>query len=102
MGTVQLALCPRENSRHRAEIQKLCVLRSHRGKRIASQLMQAAEDRARALGRTLLVLDTHQGRPAEAVYTHLGWQRVGAIPGFATTPDGVLHGTVFFYKQLEE
>ncbi len=101
VGTVQLAPCTRENSRHRAEIKKLCVLRSHRGRRIASQLMRTAEDHARAMGRTLLVLDTHQGRQAEAVYAHLGWQRAGAIPNFAATPDGVLHATVFFYKQLD-
>ncbi len=100
VGTVQLAPCPRENGRHRAEVQKLCVLRSHRGKRLGSLLMHAAEEHARTLGRNLLVLDTHQGRPAEAIYAHLGWQRAGCIPGFATTPDGVLHGTVFFYKQL--
>lgn len=100
LGTVQLAPCPKENGRHRAEIRKLCVLRSHRGKRVGSQLMRAAEEHARDLGITLLVLDTHQGRPAETIYTHLGWQRAGVIPGFAATPDGELHGTVFFYKQL--
>src|SRR6476469_9695598 len=32
VGTVQLVLAPRPHSRHRAELQKLLVVRSHRGR----------------------------------------------------------------------
>jgi hypothetical protein len=62
--------------------------------------MRAAEECARADGRTLLVLDTQAGSVAEAVYRHLGWQPAGQIPDYATTPNGVLHATVYFYKHL--
>ncbi|MCP5149915.1 MAG: GNAT family N-acetyltransferase [Ectothiorhodospiraceae bacterium] len=99
-GSVQLAPSGRENGRHRAEIQRLLVHRAHRGKGIARALMAAAEDEARRLGRTMLVLDTQRGSAAEAIYGHLGWQRAGEIPDYAATPDGSLQPTVYFYKQL--
>ncbi len=99
-GAVQLSPCPKSNGAHRAEIQKLFVLRSDRGKGLGSRLMAVAEARALALGRTLLVLDTHQGSAAEALYDRLGWQRAGVIPDYAASPDGTLHGTVFFYKRI--
>lgn len=100
VGSVQLAPCARENGLHRAEIQKLFVLRSHRGRGIATQLMHAAQTHALSLGRTLLVLDTHEGSKAQALYEHLGWARAGSIPDYAASPDGTLHGTVIFYKRI--
>ncbi len=100
VGGVQLSPCSKENGRHRAEIQKLFVLGAWRGRGLASALMGAAEDAARALGITLLILDTHEGSHAEAVYGHLGWTRAGVIPDYAMTTSGTLHGTTFFYKRL--
>jgi GNAT superfamily N-acetyltransferase len=100
VGSVQLAPSPRDNSRHRAEVQKLMVLSSHRGRGIASRLLATAEERARASGRTLLVLDTLAGSDAEPVYRHLGWQRAGEIPDYAATPWGDLQPTVYYYKKL--
>lgn len=88
VGSVQLDLCGKENGRHRAEIQKLFVIRTHRGKSVSSALMQTGETFARTNGRTLLVLDTQAGSIAESVYRHLGWQRVGEIPGYAASPNG--------------
>lgn len=100
-GSVQLSLCQKENGRHRAEVQKLLVLKAFRGQGIASKLLADLESFARADSRTLLVLDTHTGSPAEAVYRHLGWQRAGDIPGYATTPDGALCSTTYYFKPLE-
>jgi len=100
IGSVQLELCGKENGRHRAEVQKLLVRRAFRGRGVSTLLMRAAEECARADCRTLLVLDTQAGSVAEAVYRHLGWQAAGQIPDYATTPNGVLHATVYFYKQL--
>lgn len=100
IGSVQLELCGKENGRHRAEVQKLLVHSAFRGRGVSTLLMRAAEECARADGRTLLVLDTQAGSVAEAVYRHLGWQPAGQIPDYATTPNGVLHATVYFYKQL--
>lgn len=98
IGSIQLAAVDKENSRHRAEIQKLFVLGSHRGQGVSKRLLDAAESFADSIGRTLLVLDTESGSVAESVYRHLGWQRAGEIPEFALTPDGRLHTTVYYYK----
>ncbi len=100
VGSVQLESCGKENGRHRAEVQKLFVLHSHRGRGISRRLMQEVESQARSDGRTLLVLDTLSHSDAASVYRHLGWQFAGSIPGYAATPDGVLHATSYFYKQL--
>jgi GNAT superfamily N-acetyltransferase len=100
IGSVQLERCGKENGRHRAEVQKLVVHSAFRGRGVSTLLMRAAEECARADGRTLLVLDTQAGSVAEAVYRHLGWQPAGQIPDYATTPNGVLHATVYFYKHL--
>lgn len=100
VGAVQLAPALRENGRHRAEVCKLFVRRSHRGRGVASRLMGALEAAAREDGRTLLVLDTQAGSDAEAVYRHLGWQRAGEIPAYAASPEGTLHATALYFKQL--
>jgi acetyltransferase len=100
-GSVQLALCPKENGRHRAEVQKLFVHRTARGKGLSTLLMRAVEAEARRRQRSLLVLDTLLGSHAENVYRHLGWSRAGEIPGFATSPDGELFPTVYYFKQLD-
>ena len=100
VGTVQIVRSTRENGRHRAELQKLLVLSSHRGRGIGSALMAAAESAAAAAGVTLLVLDTLRDSAAEAIYAHRGWTRVGEVPGYAASPDGVLHPTVYFYKHI--
>jgi GNAT superfamily N-acetyltransferase len=99
VGSVQLLPSEKENGLHRAEIQKLFVLQSHRGQGIASQLMQAAEAFARSKDRTLLVLDTQAGSSAEAMYRHLGWQKAGEIPGYAAAPDGTLRATAYYFKR---
>lgn len=101
VGAVQLVPCQRETGQHRAEVQKLLVLRSHRGQGIASMLMRAVEQAARERGRTLLVLDTHEGCQASQIYDHLGWRRVGTIPDYALDTDGgAMHGATVFYKRL--
>lgn len=100
VGSVQLSLCGKDNGRHRAEVQKLFVLTPYRGQGIASRLMGELESFARADGRTLLVLDTQAGSVAETLYQHLSWQRVGEIPSFAASPNGELHATAIYYKQL--
>jgi len=100
LGAVQLSLCQRANGRHRAEVQKLLVHTLARRRGLARLLMNAVEAAARADGRTLLYLDTEPGQPAEEMYRKLGWTTAGAIPSYATNPDGHLHGTVIFFKTL--
>ena len=43
VGSAQLALEPRANGRHRAEVQKVMVLASHRGRGIGAALMARVE-----------------------------------------------------------
>jgi GNAT superfamily N-acetyltransferase len=100
VGTVQLLLCDKDNGRHRAEVQKLQVLRAARGNGVATLLMGELEAEARRRGRSLLFLDTLLASHAEDVYRHLGWNRAGEIPDYATSPDGELFPTVLYFKQL--
>lgn len=100
VGAVQLAQCSKANGRHRGEVQKLFVLRTHRGRGIARALLEAVERHAQQQRMHLLVLDTEAGSAAEQLYRHLGWQPAGMIPDFALSPDGRLHATMYFYKTL--
>jgi ribosomal protein S18 acetylase RimI-like enzyme len=100
VGSVQLELAQRPNSRHRCELQKLLVLRTHRGRGLATSLMAAAEDHARLRRRSLVVLDTSASGNALGLYTRCGYTRAGVIPRYATNPDGPLIDTVIFYKEL--
>lgn len=99
-GCVQLALEGRPNGRHRAELQKLMVHPSARGAGLGRALMTAAECTSRVHGRTLLVLDTRAGDPAEALYRRLGWTEVGRIAGYTWERDGSRHATVLFCREL--
>jgi acetyltransferase len=100
VGSVQLALCTRQNGLHRAEVQKLFVHTQWRRQGIATALMAAAEQEALAQRRSLLYLDTEPHKPAAAMYEQTGWIRVGEIPGYACSPDGHLHGAVIFYRKI--
>jgi GNAT superfamily N-acetyltransferase len=100
IGTVQVILALPPNQPHRGEIAKLLVHRLARRRGIARLLMEHAEREARAEGKTLLVLDTVTGDPAERLYQRLGWTTVGVIPGYALYPDGRPCDTTVFFKVL--
>ena len=102
VGTVQIVLALPPNQPHRGEIAKLLVHRAARRRGIARRLMERAEAEAHAEGRTLLVLDTVTGDPAERLYEALGWNRVGVVPGFALYPDGRPCATTYFWKAVGE
>jgi GNAT superfamily N-acetyltransferase len=102
VGTVQVILALPPNQPHRGEIAKLLVRRSARRQGIARRLMERAEAEAVAEGKTLLVLDTVTGDPAEALYDGMGWNRLGVVPDFALYPDGRPCATTFFWKALAE
>ena len=99
VGTVQLVLDQPENQPHRADLSKLLVHRRARRLGVGEALMRAAEPLAAQCGKTLLVLDTASS-DAERLYARLGWQRVGAIPGYALKARGGLEATTIFYKAL--
>ncbi len=100
VGTVRLVLAGLPNARHRAEVSKLLVHRSARGRGAATALMSTVEYAARRLGRTTLLLDTETGSPAEGLYERLGWTRVGVVEDHARTPDGRLAPTTILTKRL--
>ena len=100
VGSVQLELAWKPNAPHRAEVQKLLVLRSARGQGIGRALMDSVEAWALELDRTLLVLDTKRGDLAESMYRKLGWIEVGVIPRFCRSAAGEFEDTVVFYKEL--
>ena len=100
-GSVQLGLEPRANGRHRAEVMKLMVRRSHRRRGIGRSLLQAVCEFAQRSGRTLLLLDVRTGDPAEALYRSRGFVRFGEVPRYALDPDGCgLAASSFYYLQL--
>jgi GNAT superfamily N-acetyltransferase len=100
VGTVQLILTMPDNQPHRAEVAKMQVHRRVRRRGVGAALLQAIEAEARNAGRTLLVLDTVTGSDAERLYSSLGWQRCGVIPGYALWPQGGLCNTTVFYREL--
>ncbi|HSP99263.1 MAG TPA: GNAT family N-acetyltransferase [Candidatus Dormibacteraeota bacterium] len=99
-GTVQLVLDLPENQPHRADVTKMLVHRRVRRQGLGAALMRAAEDTARACGRTLLVLDAVTGGDAARLYERLGWARVGDIPGYALWPRGGLCSTTVYYRAV--
>jgi len=100
LGTVLVVFAEPENQPHRADIAKMLVHRRARRRGAGAALMHAAEDLARAAGKTVLVLDT-ANPDAERLYERAGWTRVGTVPDYALMPDGRLCDTTFFHKRLE-
>ena len=100
VGSVQLDLASMPNASHRAEVQKLLVLRPWRRQGTGEVLMTAVEETARQAGRQLLVLDTRLGDAAERLYARMGYRRVGVIPKFALNSAGGMDATVIFYRDL--
>jgi acetyltransferase len=101
IGSAQLVLEPRADGRHRAEVQKVMVLVSHRGRGIGAALMARVEAEARARGRLLRYLDTSEGESgATKFYDRLGCTQAGRIPDFATNPDGSFAPNAIYYKRL--
>jgi ribosomal protein S18 acetylase RimI-like enzyme len=101
VGSAQLAFESKPNGRHRAEVQKVLVLPSHRRRGIAARLMGKLESAARAREVRLLFLDTsdsHSG--ARGLYEALDYVYVGGIPGYALDPGGQPEANAIYYKTL--
>ncbi|WP_414641521.1 GNAT family N-acetyltransferase [Bradyrhizobium sp.] len=101
VGTVQLGLDTPPNQPHRADIKKLLVHRSARGRGLAAALMAQIENEARRRGRWLLVLDTVPGESGHRVYLRAGWTQTGLVPDYALFPDGRLCDTAIMWKRLD-
>jgi GNAT superfamily N-acetyltransferase len=99
VGTVQLHFDLPENQPHRANLSKMLVHRRARRRGAGTAVLRAAEDLARTLGKSILVLDTASA-DAERLYTRLGWVRVGIVPNYALLPMGGYCDTTFLYRRL--
>jgi len=99
-GVVIVAPMPGETQPHRAEIAKMVVHRRARGRGLGTALMRAAEDEARAMGKSLATLFTRSGSDAERLYRRLGWLKAGVIPDDSLKPDGALCDGAVFYKRI--
>ncbi len=101
VGSVQLVCSEKENGRHRAEIAKVMVHPTFRGRGYAMQLLKEAERAAVAKGITVLVLDTEKGSSANELYKKLNYTFAGTIPQFAKSARShQLEATNFYYKQI--
>ena len=101
VGTVQLGLDTPPNQPHRADVKKMLVHRSARGRGVGAALMAAVEEEARQRGRWLLVLDTVPGESGHRLYLRAGWQQSGVVPDYALFPDGRLCDTAILWKRLK-
>ncbi|TCQ93037.1 MULTISPECIES: GNAT family N-acetyltransferase [Rahnella] len=99
-GTVQLVVDQPANGIHRGDVVKLMVHPDGRRKGLACKLMTAVEALAREEGKTLLVLDTVTGSPAQTLYENLGFTLSGTIPHYAMSTEGMLESTSVMYKLL--
>ena len=100
VGTVALFHASQPNAPHRAEIGKMLVHSSVRRRGLRRRLLHAAEESARAAGRTLLLLDTESGSAGDILYRRCGWTEIGRVPDHALRPDGRAAETTMFYKAL--
>lgn len=97
-GTIQLHLSQKQNGLHRAEIAKLLTHPQYRSNGVARALLKEAENRAKAEGRSLLVLDTREGDPSNHLYRSSGYVEAGKIPFYCISENGQLDPTVIYYK----
>jgi GNAT superfamily N-acetyltransferase len=101
VGTVQLDFDLFPNQAHRAEVAKLLVHPDSRRQGIAKQLMSVLEAKAKALGKSLLTLDTRTGDVAEPLYHSLSYKTAGSIPDYCRAPDTEqLDATTYMYKVI--
>lgn len=100
VGTTVLTLAHQPNAPHRAEIGKMLVHSTMRRRGVGARLLSTAEETARKLGRSLLMLDTQSDSDGDKLYRSCGWTPFGIVPGHSLTTDGRPHPTTFFYKEV--
>ena len=100
VGMAQLAFSGAANAAHRAEVQRVGVAASARGRGIGRELMTAVERAALEHDVTLLWLTTHDGTEACSFYEAVGYTRLGVMPNYSRRPDGTLWTAAFYFKDL--
>tara|TARA_R110002073_G_scaffold121380_2_gene263843 strand:- start:22669 stop:23208 length:540 start_codon:yes stop_codon:yes gene_type:complete len=99
-GSVQLVLTQPDNQPHRGDVSKMLVHSSARRQGLGAALLTAVEAAALEAGKSLLVLDTVPGTPADRLYQRAGWTAIGIIPGYAMMPDGMPCDTRLFWRRI--
>ena len=101
-GSVQLDCDTPPNQPHRADIKKLLVHPDFQRRGIGRRLMTEIERIAADRGRTLLTLDTRTGDKGETLYTSLGFQIAGIIPGYSrdARDPRIVDSATFMFKSL--
>jgi GNAT superfamily N-acetyltransferase len=102
VGTASLLLCAMANGRHRAEVAKVMVHPDARRRGIAALLMRGIEAAARRHGRSLLLLDTNTGSPAEHLYRGLGYAPLAIIEDYVRDEHGTPGPTTLMRKDLSD
>jgi acetyltransferase len=100
LAMAQLTRSGAMNADHRAEVQRVAVADTARGRGVGRELMAYIETAAGELGVTLLWLTTHEGSEACAFYEALGYAKMGVMPNYSRRPDGTLSPGAFYYKEL--
>jgi acetyltransferase len=100
VGSGQLALPSWPNARHRAEVQKLIVTSTLKGRGVGGSILAALHAGARERGRSLILLNTRRGEPPESFYKALGYRVAGVIPGYSMGPGGQRVDSVTLYHEL--
>ncbi len=101
VGTVQLVPSRMPNQPHRADVAKLLVHPDARRQGLGRSLMGVLEDRARSVGKSLLVLDTRSTDPSLILYRGMGFSVAGEIPDYCVNPfDQQLEPTTYMFKPL--
>jgi len=98
-GSAQLWLPSLPNARHRADVQKVFIARTRRGRGVGAALMAALHECARQRDRTLLLLNARRN-VADRFYKPLGYREVGVIPGYSLGSNGARIDTASLYLQL--
>ena len=99
VGTGQLVCSVLPATRHRAELQKICVARDRRGCGIGALLLTALHTLARQRGRSLLLLNTRYGSPAQRLYQRFGYGEAGIVRGYMRGPDGRPYDSVLMVRE---
>jgi GNAT superfamily N-acetyltransferase len=97
IGSLQIAYEKAESVSHRADLQKLFVLRERRRQGVARALLIEALHRMPALGLLMFTITTRAASAAEFLVASLRFSQFGVMPHYGVTPDGVLHDASMHY-----
>lgn len=100
VSTIQLVIGMPANQQHRCDLVKLMTHPGRRGGGIGAALVEEAEREAARIGKTLIVLDTVAGNPAQRLYESLGYIPAGVIPDYAQSSAGPLEPTCIMFKRI--